>query len=142
MFKNFSKFSPILLIIYCLLLASCRSVIADHDEYAYQTTNELKTESLMLMAQATDAYTKHALAVHALTEKTSAAYQYAKHIPQNALIVQQWQLLNNPNGHLLGGFMQYWQQQESLSKTYIKHKQQQVAAAFDAILRLEANKPR
>jgi hypothetical protein len=121
---------------------ACAPAIAPFSQQAYDLAVTLKVESLALMQQATEAYTKHEESVRALRLKLDRAYEYAKGRPKNEESTQQWGLLANPDGHLLGGFLRRWEEQSTLDRTFVSEARNVVGKAFDTVIELESGKLR
>jgi hypothetical protein len=129
------------MLLFILLLSGlqCAS-ISPYSPTAYQYATSLKVESLMLMAKAIEPYPSHQAEVEALVTKIDIAYEYAKGRPKNTISTQQWEILKDPNRHLLGGFLQRWKDASQLSQPFVTEAQGLVAGAFDAIIGLESGK--
>lgn len=127
-----------------LVLLSCpgcaRLALAPFSETAYHYAITLKVEALALLAQADTPYDTHATEVAALMQRVEEAYEYARGRPNNTESTRQWEILKDPNRNLLGGFVQRWQQQGTLSPTFIAEFQGVIADAFDTISGLESGK--
>jgi len=55
--------------------------------------------------------------------------------------VKQWELLYNPEGNLLGGFLKKWEtENQGQSPAFLDGVKKLVAAAFDEIIKLESRK--
>ena len=72
--------------------------------------------------------------------KVEKAYEYAKGLPKNEISTRQWQVLKDPERHLLGGFIKRWKVDDTLGEGYIQEKKKQVSEAFDYIIGLESGK--
>lgn len=126
-----------------LLLVSCAPTITLYDQVAYESVTSLKAAALRLMDKATEPYPTHATEVDALMLKVDQAYEYAKGLPKNTESTKQWELLKNPDGNLLGGFMKRWESSGTLSRIFIDNvKNDLVGPTFDEIIRLEIGKLR
>lgn len=122
-----------------LVLAAC-SYIAPYSQFAYQRSTSLKVDALALMDKATEPYAAHAAEVSNLVTEVEKAYEYAKGRPKNELSTRQWQILKDPDRHLLGGFLRRWKAESTLSPTFIKEAKGLVGDAFDTISGLESGK--
>jgi hypothetical protein len=123
------------------LIIGCGSIIASYSERAYQQTTSLKVEALSLMDKATESYSLHKGEVEAFLIEIEKAYEYAKGRPKNGISAKQWEILKDPNGHLLGGFFKRWKDQDILGPTFINEaKQGLIVLAFDLISGLERGK--
>ena len=73
--------------------------------------------------------------------KLDQAYEYAKGRPKNELSTRQWEILKDPDRHLLGGFISRWKNEDKLGKTFIDNaKEGLIMQAFDQIIGLESGK--
>lgn len=142
----FSRFAvrPVRLTVALLFaagaLAACGPTISKFNETAYEQATSLKVESLALMEAATEPYADHAEDVRALQVELKKAHEYAKNRPHNAISTEQWDTLIDPEGDLLGGFLQRWKRDSTLNETYVTEKVKQVRAAFNTIIKLESGK--
>lgn len=133
--------SLILALVVLLALGAC-ALITHYDPTSYKNATDLKAEALLLIEKATDPPGMHAAAIDGLQLKLRQAYEYerGKGSP-NALTVQQWELLVDPQSDLLGGFLRKWKAEDKAQgKTFIDEKVKQIAKAFDQIIELERAK--
>lgn len=121
------------------LLAAC-SHISRFSPYAYEQSTSLKVESLDLMSKATEPYNDHKDEVEALKIKLEKAYEYAKGLPKNEISAKQWQILLDPKRNLLGGFLERWENESTLSEAFVREEKGLVSDAFDTIIGLESGK--
>lgn len=128
------------LLLMVLFLVGCPRLIAPYRPEAYDKATSLKVEALNLMDQAAEPYAQHQAAAETLRLNLEKAYEDAKGIPKNELAAQMWQILKDPQGNLLGGFLAAWQQKSVLKKPFIDEKKAQVSDAFDKIIALEIGK--
>ena len=139
----FHRFNKLLVLFVCLLivLAGC-TPISVYSQYAYQQAVDLKVESLNLISHADQSYQNYQKDVDDLTQKVEKAYEYAKGRKDNDLSTQQWEILKNPDGHLLGGVLKKWKSEDKLSTVYVSDKKQTISDAYDQIIILESGKPK
>lgn len=139
----FHRFNKLLALFVCLLivLAGC-TPISVYSQYAYQQAVDLKVESLNLISHADQSYQNYQKDVDDLTQKVEKAYEYAKGRKDNDLSTQQWEILKNPDGHLLGGVLKKWKSEDKLSTVYVSDKKQTISDAYDQIIILESGKPK
>lgn len=121
-------------------LAACDPLISPFREQAYQNATTLKAQSLALIAKSEDPYSSHRVAVENLLIEVDAAFEYADGLPRNEVISNQWDILRDPNGNLLGGFAQRWRVSGPLTPFVRDEVAIQVGEAFDAIICVEINK--
>jgi hypothetical protein len=131
--------APLLLLVLGWL-AACAPLISEYNADAYKNATTLKAETLSLIDKAGDSYGSRRIEAEALTTKVDAAYEFAAGLPNNQISAQQWQILRNPDGNLYGGFVRLWRKAGKLGDVYRSEKKAQLAAAFDYIICLEANK--
>jgi hypothetical protein len=128
------------LVLWQLLLVTlaggCSSLIAEYDQVSYQRAVSLKVDSLALMDKAVEPYSDHEASVDALLIKLEKAYEYDKGRPKNEIVTRQWEILRDPNGHLLGHFFQRWKNEKRLGKAYVVGAKKNVALAYDQIIGL------
>lgn len=123
----------------CLLISAC-STIATFDQVAYDKATGAKAEALALMDKATDSYSAHVKEIEAVSLTVDKAYEYDRGRMLNAITVQQWQILRDPDRNLFGGFLRRWREKGSLRPDYIAEKKPDIAEAFDQITGLEIGK--
>ena len=123
----------------CLLISAC-STIATFDQVAYDKATGAKAEALALMDKATDSYSAHVKEIEAVSLTIDKAYEYDRGRTLNAITVQQWQILRDPDRNLFGGFLRRWREKGSLRPDYIAEKKPDIAEAFDQITGLEIGK--
>lgn len=134
------KIQPrILFSLISLLVISC-STISVFSPEAYKQAVDLKVESVDLMSFATMPYNEFSDEVEFLKTELNKAYEYAKGRPNNEISTKQWEILINPDGKLLGGFLKRWEAEGTLSQMFIAEMQIMVADAFDTVIGLESGK--
>jgi hypothetical protein len=123
----------------CALLAAC-SLIAPFDQASYEHATNAKVDTLALMDKATGSYEEHQKEVEALMLELNKAYEYDRGRSLNKFTVAQWDVLRDPNGDLVGGFLQMWKTKGSLLPGVVREKKIQIGKAFDKIIALESGK--
>ena len=136
------SFPPFRALLPCLLLlaASCAPLIAGYSLEAYKNATSLKAETLAMMAEADEPYSQHADSVEDLKVKLAAAEEFVAGMANNSLSAQQWAIMNDPAGGLVGEYWVVWEQQTTISAAARDAQIGQVREAFDEIICLEANK--
>ena len=122
-----------------IVLSSCSSVSVFSPE-AYQQAVNLKVESVDLMSFATLPYPEFEEEVSFLNTALDKACEYAKGRPNNEISTKQWEILIDPDGNLLGGFLKRWEEEDTLSPMFVTEMQGLVGDAFDTIIGLESGK--
>jgi hypothetical protein len=121
------------------VISSCSSISVFSPE-AYKQAVDLKVESLNLMSFATMPYTDFEDDIDFLDTELSKAYEFSKGRPDNEISTKQWEILINPDGNLLGGFLKRWEEEGTLSQMFVTEMQTLVGDAFDTIIGLESGK--
>jgi hypothetical protein len=134
---NLSKATSILII--ALVFYSCSSISVFSPE-AYKQAVDLKVESLNLMSFATMLYTDYEEELLYLTTELEKAYEFSKGRPDNEISTEQWEILIDHEGNLLGGFLKRWEAEGTLSEMFVTEMQTLVSDAFDTIIGLESGK--
>ena len=118
---------------------SCASISVFSPE-AYKQAVDLKVESLNLMSFATMPYADYEEEVIYLNTELDKAFEFSKGRPDNEISTEQWDILINKEGNLLGGFLKRWETEGSLSEMFVTEMQILVSDAFDTIIGLESGK--
>jgi len=118
---------------------SCASISVFSPE-AYKQAVELKVESLELMSFATMPYVDYEEEVINLNTELDKAFEFSKGRPDNEISTEQWRILIDEEGNLLGGFLKRWETEGSLSEMFVSEMQILVSDAFDTIIGLESGK--
>jgi len=128
-----------LLLPLCLLLG-CSPTISTFDQNAYTQVTSLKVDALDLMSKATDDYATHETEVKAIQLNIDKAIEYDKHRPHNEITTKMWAIINDPDGHLFGGFLVKWKKDGKCGAAFVVDKKKQIGSAFDQIAELESKK--
>lgn len=126
-------------ITFSLIVWSCASISVFSPE-AYKQAVDLKVESLNLMSFATMPYADYEEEVIYLNTELNKAFEFSKGRPENEISTEQWEILINEEGNLLGGFLKRWETEGSLSEMFVTEMQILVSDAFDTIIGLESGK--
>lgn len=126
--------------LFALLTVGCSPLMSNFDQASYAQVTSLKVDALALMDKSTDDYASHLSDVTALQLELSKAIEYDKHRPSNTITNDMWNVLSDPNGHLLGGFLVKWKKDGKESSAYVTDKKQQISDSFDQIADLEIKK--
>ena len=129
----------LLILTIVLTLWSCSSISVFSPE-AYKQAVDLKVESLNLMSFATSPFEDYQDDVATLRTELTKAYEFASGRPDNELSAQQWEILIDEEGNLLGGFLKRWENEGTLGEMFVTEMQMLVSDAFDTIIGLESGK--
>lgn len=116
--------------------------ISPYSPVAYRQATDLKVESLGVMRRATEPFEEHRRDVDELREELEKAFEFARGRPRNELSARQWEILIDPGGNLLGGFLARWEREGALSPVFVEEMRRVVSEAFDTIIGLESGKVR
>jgi hypothetical protein len=122
-------------VVIALVVSAC--AVSPFSQEALDFAVDVKAESLAVMDEATDDFASHVEAVSRLRERMDAALTHAAGRENNAESARQWELMADPNGNLLGGFLSTWEQGGRLSTSFIEEKKIQVSRGFDLIAQTE-----
>jgi len=111
-------------------------------QVAVNNASSLKDKSAATLAKATLPYADHKDEVEALRGEVDKACEQAKKQSRNDTSIQQWELMRNPDGHLLGGALKRWQTEGKLSPAFVTEVSDQISKGFDQIIDLETKKPK
>lgn len=122
--------------------SSACAALTRYDPTSYKTATDLKAQALLLIEKATEAPAAHQREIDDLRVRVRQALEYEKGKGKpNQLTVKQWELLSNPSGHLLGGFLRKWEAEgRSQNPAFIAGASKNVSEAFDEIIKLESGK--
>jgi hypothetical protein len=137
MHQHFLVARNFLLLSLIIALGSC-ATISKYDQYAYMETNSIKVDAVNIMAEAKDDYTAHQAEVAALQTSIDKMITYETNRPKNTISERMWNLQNDPNGNLYGGFMVRWKREGKLDSVFISQSQKLVGQSFDQISQLES----
>ena len=137
---NKSKLKTLLpTLVLSLIIWSCASISVFSPE-AYKQAVDLKVESVELMAFATMPFEDYKEEVAILRTKLTKAYEFALGRPDNELSAEQWEILIDEEGNLLGGFLKRWENEGTLGAMFVTETHMLVSDAFDTIIGLESGK--
>lgn len=134
------RFNLHYLSVFLLIFSLSCSTISKFSPKAYENAVSLKVEASKVMDFATEPFADHQEKVDALVMLIDKAYEYAKGLPKNEISTKQWKILKDPARNLLGGFLERWEEESTLSPAFVKNAKDQVAKAFDTIIGLESGK--
>lgn len=137
--KLSARFTKTILIVTLVSFVGCIS-ISRFDQYSYAQTTSLKVDALELMDLAVNDYSTYQKNDLEFQTKLKKVYEYEKNRPKNEITVKLWDKLIDPNGHLLGGFLNRWKNENKLNPTFIAEEKKLVGKAFDQISGLESKK--
>jgi len=124
----------------CLALSSCSPSIAPFSLSAYEMAVDLKVDALRLMDNAEQPYADSSKKIADLKVSMDKAFEFAAGRPKNVHSTEQWNMMNDPDRNLMAGFLLRWEEETSLSRTFIVEAKKIISRSFDAIIGLESGK--
>ncbi len=128
------------LLVTLWLIGCAQPLIGAYSPTAYENATSLKAETLSLMEKANEPYADHKASVDHLYVELRKAHEFVKGLPGNSISAQQWGILIDKDGALIGQYFSRWQEKSQLRPGFMGEKILQVGKAFDEIICLEANK--
>ncbi len=124
-----------------VLLVGC-AAITGYDPTSYKTATDLKAEALLLIEKAKDPPSQHAAAIESLKVRLPQALEYEKGKGErNRFTKELRELISDPNGNLLGGFLKKWEtENRGQSPAFLEGMTKNVGEAFGKIIELESRK--
>ena len=129
-----------MVVLLVLAGSACTPVISPFSARAYEQAVDLKVDALRTIELAEEPFDRHRSRAEALQVRLAKAAEYAKGRPRNEVSARQWDIMIDPDGHMIGGFLKRWEEQDSLSWAFIREATFQIEAGFDAIIGLESGK--
>lgn len=124
----------------CLFLVSVFVFVAcapTYSPYIYDQTGEMKKQAIALMDKAESPYSKYSEKVELLMSDIESLSTQDKLRKNNKIKIKQWELLKDPEGHLLYGFFNKWQKDTTLNETFIDLERKLVSESFDLMRETE-----
>ena len=126
-------------VLLILLVGGC-NLIASYNQKSYEDATMLKVESLSLIGKSSEPYADHEEAAERLKLRIRQAYEYAQGIPNNSDAARQWGILAASERNSVVGFLEFWQQNRTVSEYFRNEVKSQIAKHFDTIIELESAK--
>lgn len=118
----------------------CSGASAIYDATAYKQATDLKAEAVTLAEKAVEPASDHLDEIQELRLELRKALEYEKGRARNEITTRMWEVMIDPDRHLLGGFLQRWETSGTLSPAFVDEAGEQIGDAFDQIIGLEAGK--
>lgn len=93
---------------------------------------DMKKFALNLIEKSSSSYKLNKISITELSNKFENIRQIFN---RNTIILHQLEILQNPNGHLLGGVLKKWELEDKLSPIFIADIKKTVSNAFDLIIK-------
>ena len=121
-----------------LFLVGCS--VSPFRQLSVDVAEALRDQSTALMAKAIEPFDDHRDSVAALRTRLLKQLAVESNREDNSESAAQWNLLVNPGGALLGGFLIRWEVHGTLGQLFINAKRTQVVTAFRIIIETERAK--
>jgi hypothetical protein len=139
--RAFTGLSSYLRILWlAIALASCTPFAGPFSEQAYRNATSLKARSLALVAASGEQFVVQRQEVTALLTDIDAAYEYARGLPRNEVVTEQWRLIRDPRAGLVGTFAVEWERQGSFGSVFRQEFSGEIAFAFNTLICVETTK--
>lgn len=122
----------------CGWLLGCASLQAPaFDQTALDQAVAAREKAMAVVTAGTEPYSQHEAEVTALRAQVEAAAAFAASRPHNEVVAKQWQVMNDPQAHLLGGYLKRWQALGKLNPGFALEAGRSIGEGFDKIIELE-----
>ncbi|MDR0749790.1 MAG: hypothetical protein LBF62_09500 [Tannerellaceae bacterium] len=127
--KNYSKLLVSLSIIF---LWACIST-PPYDQTEYDRVIRLKVKALNVLQNATQNSRDYITDINELKNEMAIMYEYAKNLLGNDEVIEQIEIMNNPDGSLLGKALKDWEINSTLNDIYLAGLLKNISNGFDQI---------
>jgi hypothetical protein len=124
----------IVLLLAVTLFVNFRTPAYNQAELDKITT--LQTDSVALVKNGTEPYSSHTQDIAKLDKEFKAAEQFAQKQPDSQILVKQFEIMNDPNGALLGKALADWQKKGTLTEGYILAAAPNIEDGYGEIIKL------
>jgi hypothetical protein len=131
----------IMLMVVSVLGAGC-ALRAPFNQYSFDETARLKTESTALIRKADKSYAKNFRTAEALQANVFKAYQDSRLRAMNDESMRVWLVILDAKQSSLAGALNQWKLNDTLTAQEREWFQNTIAQHFDDISKLEGNKQR
>lgn len=134
------RFEARWLVFLAFLISAC-ALLSPYDPTSYKNATDLKAASLALLEHGSEPYADHAAEVSRLDVQLRQAFEYEHGKGKtNSETAEQWKILIDREGGLLGGTLEQWRKAGHLSEVLLPEISKKIGAAFDEIISLEQAK--
>ena len=124
-----------------LTFQSCGSNMVPRDTFSIEQNEIIKNNVISLIKKGGKNYSEMAPQVESLKATINDQIEYERERGEkNMKTVEMWELMMNPDGNLLGGFLSRWENEGKLNGPFIKEVAKVVSSNFDKIIKLEKKK--
>jgi hypothetical protein len=128
------------LLLLAFLISAC-TLLSPYDPTSYKNATDLKAASLALLEHGNEPYADHKDEIGRLDVQLRQAFEYEHGKGKtNSETAEQWKILLDKQGGLLGGTLEQWRTAGHLSEALLPEISKKIGAAFDEIIGLEQAK--
>jgi hypothetical protein len=127
--KNYRK---LLVSLSAIFLWACIST-PPYDQTEYDRVIRLKVKALNVLQNATQNSRDYIADINELKNEMAIMYEYAKNLPNNDEVIEQIEIMNNPDGSLLGKALRDWEINSTLNDIYLSGLLKNISDGFDQI---------
>lgn len=119
---------------------ACTPLASPFSEQAYRNATSLKARSLALVASSGEPFLERRQEVASLLTDIDSAYEYARGLPRNEVVTEQWRIIRDPSSGLVGTFAVEWARRERFGPVFREEFAGEIAFAFDTLICVEITK--
>ncbi|MFT3687802.1 hypothetical protein [Paenirhodobacter sp.] len=119
---------------------ACTPLASPFSEQAYRNATSLKARSLALVVSSDEPFLERRKEVASLLTDIDSAYEYARGLPRNEVVTEQWRMIRDPNAGLVGTFAAEWARRERFGSVFREEFAGEIAFAFDTLICVEITK--
>lgn len=121
-------------------LVACTPISGPFSEQAYRNATSLKARSLALVAASGEPFPSYGQEVALVLTDIDAAYEYARGLPRNDVVTEQWRLIRDPSTGLVGTFAAEWERRGRFGDVFREEYAGEISFAFDTLICVEITK--
>lgn len=113
-----------------------------YDPVGLQNVLFVKAESQELLTTAAkeESFSPYRDRVYRLMTGVERAYEHARSRPKNSAVTASWDLIRNPRGESLAGFMALWEREDILTSKIVDGYKESIIQLCDTIEQVERKK--
>jgi hypothetical protein len=124
----------IVLLLAVTLFVSFR--VPAYNQAELDKVTALEADSVALVKKGTEPYAEHSSDIAKVNKEFEAAEQFAQKQPDSQMLVKQFEIMNDPNGALLGKALADWQKKGTLTEGYILATAPNIEDGYGEIIKL------
>lgn len=115
------------------------SCVSLYDHYTYTETLQTKQEALSLVDRSDTPYKDSEDKIIDLKNEMAKMVEYERGKDKNELTLKMWELISSDD-HLMGSYLELWEEKGSLSPAFKNEAKPQIEKAFDLMIQFEEQK--